>query len=149
MAYTSSQIVQAIPVGALNYTAYTPTWSGLTIGNGTNNFRYAQVGSLVHVYGQLTYGSTSTGSTWVMTLPITGKLGNNFYTNNISFYDLSADTHWFGAGFVSTTTITFKVPQYNVSQNFIYHANVGSTNPFNAAWATGDILNLNFVYEVA
>lgn len=131
------------------YTAYTPTWTGLTIGNGTNNFRYAQVGSLVHVYGQLTYGSTSSGSTWVMTLPITGKLGNNFYTNNISFYDLSTDTQWFGAGFVSTTTILIKIPQYNVAQNFIYHANIGGTNPFNAAWATGDILNLNFVYEAA
>jgi hypothetical protein len=149
MAYTSSQIVQAVPVGALNYTAYTPTWTNLTIGNGTNNFRYAQVGNLVHYYGQLTFGSTtSTSSSATLPLPITGRL-SNYYTNNISFYDLSTDTHWVGAGFVSTTTILFKVPQYNSAQNFLYHANVGSTNPFNAAFATGDIWNINFVYEAA
>jgi hypothetical protein len=129
------------------YTAYTPTYTNLTIGNGTNNFRYAQVGSLVHAYGQLTFGSTtSMGSQPKISLPVTAKLANDFYTNNISYIDASTTDQFFGAGYVdTTTTVRFKLPQ--VTGVNIFHANVGASAPF--TWTTSDVINFNFVYEAA
>ena len=133
-------------VGA-TYTAYTPTWTNLTIGNGTNNFRYAQVGSLVHAYGQLTFGSTtSMGSQPKISLPVTAKLANDFYTNNVSYVDASTTDQFFGAGYVdTTTTVRFKLPQ--VTGVNIFTANVSSSAPF--TWTTSDVINFNFVYEAA
>jgi len=42
------------------YSTYTPTWTGITVGNGTQAARYMQVGKNVHAYGRLTFGSTTT-----------------------------------------------------------------------------------------
>ena len=129
------------------YTAYTPTYTNLTIGNGVNNFRYAQVGSLVHAYGQLTFGSTtSMGSQPKISLPVTAKLANDFYTNNISYVDASTTDQFFGAGYVdTTTTVRFKLPQ--VTGVNIFTANVGASAPF--TWTTNDVINFNLVYEAA
>ena len=129
------------------YAAWTPSYTNLTIGNGTNNFRYAQVGSLVHAYGQLTFGSTtSMGSQPKISLPVTAKLANDFYTNNISYIDASTTDQFFGAGYVdTTTTVRFKLPQ--VTGVNIFHANVGASAPF--TWTTSDVINFNFVYEAA
>jgi len=129
------------------YAAYTPTYTNITLGNGTNNFRYAQVGSLVHAYGQLTFGSTTVmGSNPKISLPVTAKLGNNLYTNNISYVDTSTTDQFVGAGYLdTTTTVLFKLPQ--VTGSFLFHANVGASQPF--TFATTDIINFNFVYEAA
>jgi len=146
--FTSAGVSIYYPSAAVSsYTAYTPTYTNLTIGNGTNNFRYAQVGSLVHVYGQLTFGSTtSMGSQPKISLPVTAKLANDFYTNNISYVDASTTDQFFGTGYVdTTTTIRFKLPQ--VTGVNIFTANVGASAPF--TWTTSDVINFNFVYEAA
>jgi hypothetical protein len=41
------------------YTAYTPTLTNVTIGNGTFSTAYCRVNNFVHYYGIFTLGSTS------------------------------------------------------------------------------------------
>ena len=54
------------------YTAYTPTTSGLIVGDGTFNTKYCRVNNFVHWYGLFTFGSTSsTAYGWSFDLPIT------------------------------------------------------------------------------
>ena len=65
MAYTSSQIVQAVPSPIIsNVQSYTPTWGSTgtapSLGNGTLTGSYQQFGKLVYFRAVLTLGSTST-----------------------------------------------------------------------------------------
>jgi hypothetical protein len=42
-----------------NYTDFTPTWSQLNVGNGTQVARYLRTSNMIHFYGKITLGSTS------------------------------------------------------------------------------------------
>jgi hypothetical protein len=56
---------------AKQWETWTPTWTNLTVGNGTQVARYLQVGKTVHVFYLLTLGSTSSvGSDPNVTPPV-------------------------------------------------------------------------------
>lgn len=64
-----------IPAWAAGFgtlTAYTPTWTNITIGNGTfTDVNYSVSGDLVWYYGMFTFGSTTTTSGGIeLSLPI-------------------------------------------------------------------------------
>jgi hypothetical protein len=73
--YNGSAFVSALPIGA--WTTYTPTLFGLSLGNGTATFAYAQIGKTVHVRGRIANGTTtsSTGANKGFTLPFTVSTG--------------------------------------------------------------------------
>ncbi|PVD01353.1 hypothetical protein [Streptomyces sp. CS014] len=54
------------------WTAFTPTWTSTgtapTLGNGTLTGRYMKIGRTVHVYGALTFGSTTNTGTGSLTM---------------------------------------------------------------------------------
>jgi hypothetical protein len=52
----------SVGAGLLAWVAYTPTLGNVSLGNGTVDFKYAQLGKVVHVRGILTFGSTTTVS---------------------------------------------------------------------------------------
>jgi hypothetical protein len=58
----SSNTFSAVPVSALTgaWSAWTPTWTGLTIGNGTVQARYIQAGKTVSFELRVDFGSTTT-----------------------------------------------------------------------------------------
>jgi hypothetical protein len=62
------------PSGFGTITAYTPTWTGITIGNGTfENVGYSTSGDLVWYSGQFTWGSTTSATgVFKLTLPVNG-----------------------------------------------------------------------------
>jgi len=52
------------------WTTYTPTYSNITVGNGTVDARWCRIGKMVFVYYRLVFGSTSSiGSSPYFTLP--------------------------------------------------------------------------------
>ena len=72
------------------WTTWTPSYTNLTVGNGTVVSRYRQVGKMVDVFFMFTLGSTSTiGSDPRFTLPVNfnqySNPGLHFYTG--SFFD--------------------------------------------------------------
>jgi hypothetical protein len=53
---------------------YTPTYSGFTLGNGSENHRYVQIGKFVFLNGQFQFGSTSTFTgTFKVGFPVPGN----------------------------------------------------------------------------
>jgi hypothetical protein len=72
---TATGLKWATPSGFGTITSYTPTLSGITIGNGTfSNTGYSQSGDLVWFSGQVLFGSTTayTG-VFKISLPVTAK----------------------------------------------------------------------------
>lgn len=134
-----------------NYTAYTPTFTNLTIGNGTLTAKYCRVNNFVHAIGQLTLGTTSSVSTPVsMTVPvnmstiysgITGQpVGTaRFQDTGLFIYDGVV------ASGSSATVVTIRA--YNASTSYLYAQNLTSAIPF--TWASTDILLWNIYYEAA
>lgn len=134
----STGAVTTIEQTSSTWTAYTPTLSNVTLGNGTLSCAYVQFGKTVHFRIKLTLGSTSaiTGAP-TFTLPVTAVAARAF-SFAASAYDSSAGNPHFGLDAMNTTTTVF-FRQGNTS--------LSSTVPF--TWATGDELYVSGTYEAA
>lgn len=78
--------------------SYTPSTSGITLGNGTVAGKYRRVGSLLHTHGKLTGGSTSAAGAGVYTIGLP------------SGFSAVADGRWqmgVARGFDSSTNIEY------------------------------------------
>lgn len=62
MAIANGQVLTAedfLPYNISTWQAYTPTWTGLTLGNGVTAGQWCRIGNSVFVRIQLTWGSTT------------------------------------------------------------------------------------------
>jgi hypothetical protein len=146
--FTAGQVLTAAQMNGIGeYTAYTPTFVNLTVGNGTIEFRFGRVQNFIHVLGKITFGSTTaiTGSITV-TYPVTAAA--NITGQQIGLARL-VDS---GAGVVfgivnGNNTTTASLSSYQPSGSLLLGASFSSTSPF--TWANTDIIFANFVYEAA
>lgn len=73
--YNGSAWMKQSSIGA--WTAYTPTWGNVSVGNGSVDATYTQIGKTVLVQAKLSFGSTTTNtSTVVMSIPVTARRGS-------------------------------------------------------------------------
>jgi hypothetical protein len=141
------EAIETVLVNGVNaWTSFTPTWSGLTVGNGVYNVsKYSLLGKIANVSITFTLGSTSA---------ITGAV-NLIVPANLERKDVAAlpnaalqlnDTGT--AGYVGTlrndasSATTFSVRYMdtnNVGQT------LSATIPF--TWVTGDIIRIAMTYE--
>jgi hypothetical protein len=136
-----------------SYTTYTPTWSGLTVGDGVSAARFCRVNNYVHDIGYFTFGSTTaiTGASIQKALPI--NAGGMFLAINggvalgFTFFDSSANSYLPGFGLSLTSATAIIVRCFNAASTYLVQANVTSTVPF--TWATGDRIIWNIMYEAA
>jgi hypothetical protein len=145
--FSAGQVLTASELNAAGtYTAYTPTYTSLTAGNGTSNFRYCKFNKLVHVYGQFTLGSTSavTGAVGI-SLPVNANIVNTFSTMSVAFEDPGAGLYPGIAYFDANNRI--RMTSIAVGGTYAVDGGMSATIPF--TWATGDKINLNIVYEAA
>ena len=136
--------------------AYSPTFTNLT--PTSTNFVYSIAAGVVRITGTCV-NSTTTTTGIRMTLPTGFNIDTTYVstdtTNFITslgtamFYDLSAVTGYPGnVSPYSATSVLFG--RYIASTaNLTVGAVGGATQPFGAAWASGDILTANFSYPVA
>jgi hypothetical protein len=128
--------------------AYTPTFTNLTVGNGTLDFIYIQVGKLVFVQGGILFGSTTSISGNVdITLPVTAASVLNFPTIGVGqFHDASTSNRYFG-GIILNSTTAAGPRLLVVSSTYLINAGTSATIPF--TWTTGDHILMTFTYEAA
>jgi hypothetical protein len=130
-----------------SYTTFTPSWLNLTVGNGTNTGRYLRIGNFVHVEQKFTLGSTSSVSGPVYCgFPIAANTTNN----NLYYGDcIATDTGVLDyLGTISQADANnFIVKTWVVVGARINPSDLTSTSPF--VWGTGDVLTINYSYEVA
>lgn len=126
------------------WTAYTPTLTNFTLGNGTMSARYVQIGKTVHFSITITFGSTSTfGTGWAVTTPVPMQAAGE-WRFGVGMKDASAAAQWQGACYgVSGSNISVAT----LGANGAITVGLTSTNPF--TWTTSDVLTVHGTYEAA
>jgi len=127
------------------YTAFTPTFTSYTRGNGTTDSRYVRIGKMVHCYVSETLGSTSaiTGNLF-LTLPISarsvGAAGGSAY-----FLDSGAGVYP-AVVYINGPTQCFIYASL-ANQTYVKEELLTASIPF--TWTTNDRININLIYEAA
>jgi hypothetical protein len=145
-AYDGSTWVPIVSTTA--WISYTPTLTNITLGNGTVDFTYVQLGKTVHVHGRLTFGSTtSISGSANFSLPVSGRTmpvtGAAFaYGSSIL---RAAATDYEGIAVAGTTGIVCSA--FNSAGTYAARTNTSATVP--ATWTTGDLISFSITYEAA
>jgi hypothetical protein len=126
--------------------AYTPTWTNLTVGNGSNVGTYQLINKFVHVEGKLIFGSTTsiTGSAAISTLPINSAMA--FHVAGSIVYSDSGVATYFGQPIIVGTD-AFYCYISNFSTTYGSEVPVTSTVPF--TWGTNDAITWSLNYRIA
>ena len=128
------------------YTAYTPTLTNITLGNGIVYARYLRVGQLCHTEFEFTMGSTSAmGTGPQFTLPFTAALGQFRNAGIGTLQDAGTSNVPANPVFVSTSNVF--VAALNTSGTYLNETTITATIPF--TWTTNDRISVSIVYEVA
>lgn len=125
-----------------SFAAYTPTYTNITIGNGTVTARYGQSGKFVFVYYKLILGSTSSIASGArISLPVTAL---NTNAPGVAYILDAATAEYIASIKLDTTTNMAVLMTQNAS-------NVASqiTATFPMTWTTSDELRISLVYEAA
>lgn len=154
---SAGQILQALSSTSVDwnggtYQTYVPTWvaSGVApaIGNAVVVARFARIGKMVHAYGSITFGTTSTYGTgfYTFALPVNASASAIGISTSGSGFARDASANNEGQPSPYVGTATGMLFQYGATY-FGTHADLGAAAPW--AWATGDILSWNITYEAA
>jgi hypothetical protein len=147
---TATGLKWAAASGGGTFAAWTPSWTNVTVGNGTVTAQYATVGDLVYVYIKLLWGSTTSQSgDAIFTLPVTGitDLDTIISRAGTAFYIKSAQASMGTIRFLSTTTANFRYFYAATSPDRIRENDISATLP--QVSATGDTWFANFSYRKA
>lgn len=141
--------VNGNPMGSGAWASWSPSYNGITVGNGTVVAKYIQLGKTVHAYFQLTLGSTSAISTSTqISLPVTATSNITTVRMPIGRVIAHDDTGNQYPGVVrleTTTTVRFLCD--NAASTYSSIAGYSSTIPF--TWTTNDMIAASFTYEAA
>ena len=126
------------------WTAFTPTWTNLSVGNGSASAKYMQIGKIVFYKIFLLFGSTTSVSGLITaSLPATSiALGNSVTTGGSYLaYDSGSAAYYSGTARLATTTTLELINQAAPMTS------TSSTVPF--TWASADQLYITGSYEAA
>lgn len=142
-----SAIDTSVGTGLLAWTAYTPTFTNFTLGNGTIGFAYTQIGKTVHVRGGITLGTTSSiTGTFTFSLPATAIIASgNPLIGNARYSDVGVQ-NYFGVVQLGATT-TGQLLAMGASGTYVTSATVNATVPF--TWGATDDIRFYLTYQAA
>ena len=146
--FTAGQVLTAAQMNGIGETvSFTPTWSGLTVGNGTLTYAtYVRVQNLVFMQVTFVLGSTSsvTGNISV-TAPVTpATLGQNAIGEGL-IADVSTGVLYTTISSMASGEI--QVFPINAAGTYATTAQASATIPM--TWATGDVITFCGTYRVA
>jgi len=132
----------ATPSGGGTFSAWTPSYTNITVGNGTVVARFTQTGKSVFAYWAFTLGSTSSyGNNARISLPVTATSAN-FRGEG---YGLDAGTvEVIGQAYLFSTTLMNLVVPLNGS-----YGSTQASATFPWTWTTNDQIILCIQYEAA
>jgi hypothetical protein len=145
---TSTGLKWATASAGGTFAAWTPTWTGVTVGNGTVTAQYAEVGSLVYGILKLEWGSTtSQAGDAIFSLPVTGVHTTvlNWGTGIIS--KAGQAQVWCGLAMNSTTTMEIRYTYAVTSPDRVRMNSINAGFPY--TMANGDSYGVTFWYRKA
>lgn len=126
------------------WTSFTPSWTNLTVGSGTNSGKYCQIGKLVFVEVQFAYGAGSAVNNYAkFALPVS-QFGD--FVNSFDVLFLDNGTAWYKGGCIVSSSSAEIYCLASDGANVSLRAPDSST-PF--TWAAGDSIVVNGFYEAA
>jgi hypothetical protein len=135
------------PQGFPQWFNWTPSWTNLTVGNGTVTYaKFMQTGKTVHFKVRFVFGSTSSmGTSPYFTAPVTESSDYSTFDpiGTAIFYDATATTYYEGLSTAQGSSAGIR--PMRLSTNSL--GSLTSTAPF--TWATSDILLMQGTYEAA
>lgn len=133
------------------WNAYTPTWTNVTVGNGTNAGKYVKVGRLVVAKAKLIWGSgTSASGNVSVSLPVTSAAldGASTIPEIGMFKAYDGTNHLSGALLhTNTTTVQCTTSLTGAAGANVTRVGVNATTP--ASWNTSDEFHALMIYESA
>ncbi len=131
------------------WTTYSPSWTNLSVGNGTLTSTYVRVGDFIAMRIVLVFGTTtSVTGTVAFSLPVTAvDLGSAAGINigTAVYHDTGTEQYWGAAQMTTTTTATLQVA--DIAGTYPRARNVNATVPH--TWATTDELHIQAAYQAA
>jgi hypothetical protein len=126
---------------------WSPTYSNLTIGNGTVTARYQQIGKTVNVFWRLVFGSTTTFTAYPQIgLPVVNSSQTKFFTG-AGYFEDAGITAYTGVCYVEGSN-RFQVLLSKTNGTYSESQFLTSTSvPF--TWGTSDEMAAFFSYEAA
>ena len=134
-----------------SWSAWTPTWANLTVGNATQTARYSQSGKTVFFLLKLVFGSTtSMGTQPNFTWPVTPASTAAAETSLLSLFYLDATAGMF-LGTCDPRSRSTSTVRINGTGGVIgkieVDVSVTATAPF--TWTTSDAIYVSGMYEAA
>jgi hypothetical protein len=133
-------------LGATNFgswTNYTPTNSGITVGNGTQLARYTEVGKMVTVSYKFILGSTSSVS-GAVTVGLPFAIGNNTVATCAVITTDFAGATYTSMGFIDSSTGGVLIRPVKTNATYgTWDDNLGGA----WSWATSDNIYFTITYE--
>lgn len=147
--FVAGQVLTAAELNAIAaWTSFTPTWTGLTVGNGTETAFYAPIADLTFMQVALTFGST-TSITAGVTIAYPVAADDTFRDGvggQAQFRDDDTGNVYHGVTSPNSGTI-MNIRVFNSSGTYLTETNLTSTIPF--TWATGDRLIISHWFRAA
>jgi len=136
------------------YTAYTPTFTGFTLGNGTVTSAFCRVNGFVHYYAEVTLGSTSsvTGPVF-LSAPVnvnagmlaSGSDSTAYIYGTASFTDQGTLVNY---GWITSSTATeMRLMVELTNATYAQRISMNTTVPF--TWVSTDSFRFNAYYRAA
>jgi hypothetical protein len=125
------------------WSSFTPSWTNLTVGNGTVVGASLQINKTTLYRVTLTFGSTtSIAGNVSLALPFTKHSDQSGVVGQVQCFDASPSGSWLGVHAASGPVRVF-----TVSGSYITWTTITSAIPF--TWTTSDVLVINGCYEAA
>lgn len=141
--------LSGMSLNGLIWGTWSPTLTNITIGDGSIQARYTQVGKLVCFRLKLGFGSTTSFSgSPTFSLPVTAVLLTGTSTEHFGTgiaLDAGGAAYMIRAYLSSATAVVAHAEV--ASGTYLTNAAMSATVPF--TWATGDLLQINGTYEAA
>jgi hypothetical protein len=127
---------------------YTPTFAGLTTGNGSVSGRYMQIGKFVWFRASFTFGSSSSmAASCTVSYPVTAENSNDAGSMlHGMIRDATGPTYYAVQAIPSSTTVAQIVAPV-ATGTYVSLSGIGTAVPI--TWATGDILEISGIYRAA
>jgi hypothetical protein len=145
--FTAGQVLTASELNAAGtYTAYTPTYTNVTIGNGTSAFSYMQFNKFVHVEGRFTLGTTSAITGLItMSLPVNASNTYNRQMGVCNFTDQGVAAYPGYPNLKDADEVYLFAT--NSAGTYTVEAPTSATIPF--TWGNADYFAVSLIYRAA
>ena len=125
--------------------AFTPTWTNLTVGNGSVAARYVAIGNVVVASIRFVFGTTS-AITGAVSFTLPSSANTSFdaqYIGQVRFLD--AGTGYFSGNCVQSSGTAGEVLVTRADGTYTYDSGIGAAIPM--TWTSTDQFWVNIVYQ--